>query len=1686
MEKKRISKKIWVSAVAVFAVVAISIGIFMIPSVQKTFWGQWEVTLQPTCEKEGQEQRTNIFGKTETRAVAALGHSFDVTTVAPDCVNDGYGIYSCERCATTYAADFIHADGHKFGEWKVTKAATCTENGAEEQVCSECQLTVRRVICAIGHKYVAEASGISTSQNSKYVCKNCNDTVVSETEEEISDGRGENLLFDVEPDFSFDIVSSENEEYIKANVKIFDVYFEDTEYEEHEDIIRQFDLTKKSDNVWTISPSSVYDYQTSYKVELTGNVKFDSYKGEHIIFTVKADENHVDVYEEKEGIIYLKQYEQTSPGYYPYTLTPTDNGEHLNLILNKADDLEKGNIICVGDVCGFDEIQNDPDCCFGKIKSIQKLESGQYLVVLEAPQLGEIFSALDISVNDTVDLGSVEIDEEKIGAELVNALYGNEDYQRFLGTVNLAARSYAEENGYDSSEIRNIASFMDKIKITSNVSVDGTKLNASLKGEIKIPLKNKAGAELGDISVSFTVKIESEFQFRLCLELKTWAFIPTGVDYFDVSITQTDVYDFNFEVEMNVDYEKETSLFYEHKTSKIIHRQGCTHITNGGYQQNYNELTSNQASKKLKEDPTKECMQCRPRSGIDSDTLVLNTSKKIIHTSECYYTRMLAEKNREESKEKAAYWMAKGYTCCDHCHPDNRKDLDFKDKMLDSLGYTDWSQTVTDISQWAKDAGISEASQKGIVLAHIPIYFGVGSVNIDVSFVMSFELEATFSYEYSFQTENTYGFRYQYNCAAPYFTKTNEIVKNELNLMGKAKLKLGVEVRAYATITGLSQWMYVDISAQAGAYASLSGIVHHSFVSDESFAAAYLEAGIYLTVDCGYKFFDASNEYTLFDKEWALVKLGAEKAYYAYSSPVESLEIDSIYDLNGLLNVKYYDLTDLEGGTEKLSATNSSGDYTVSAELENGEHFWVENGKLIVNADAPCTATDVLILNVLSPDAAWGNYKKDKCVFYMNEYRVFVSAKTQNHNYIDGVCSLCSLDSADDENHTCQVSHLELVKPSTCSEEGVMNGYCSCGKLVQEQSLPKEPHPGYEWVIIKDSTCTSTGVRENRCTACGETLSEGVVDKKDHDLGDWVETKQATEEQEGAKKRTCNNCSYSVSAIIPKLPHTHKYLSAWKTNSTDHWKECACGNKSELSAHNYGSWDIITQATEEKEGLKRHTCLTCKYVESVVIPKLEHKHSYGDWKYNLTSHWKECRCTNTIEVFSHTYGEWVVTKPATEENEGSKYHVCTVCGYKETAVIDVIPHVHKYDQTQNNSTKHWKVCRCGDISDQAKHVYEDWQIITDSTCVSMGEKKHSCAVCRYTEKDVIDIKPHNYVITEVKPTRQSNGYTQHICADCSASYADNYTFLLYFDACQPSNASATVQNMPADVVCKADGTIVLPSQIPSLTGWTFGGWYKDKACTAKAGDPGGALSFTAGGSTCLYAKWTANTYDVVYNANGGSGSMSNSTFRFGETQKLQSNQFSRHGWVFIGWSTSPSATTPTYNNGASVSDLPADGSKRVVLYAVWSIITTNTYNEGNQSFDTGVLNKSFGYAEKLGDYFNIEDLVAQGYTKVEVYYSYGIKVNGDHLKTDSNGWYGNMLSNGYINNIDRMFYSSSTEKMDHNASRSFSYSGSTNISNICNNCDYVGITIWIHPWGGLDFINKGTISDITITVKFVK
>ena len=163
-----------------------------------------------------------------------------------------------------------------------------------------------------------------------------------------------------------------------------------------------------------------------------------------------------------------------------------------------------------------------------------------------------------------------------------------------------------------------------------------------------------------------------------------------------------------------------------------------------------------------------------------------------------------------------------------------------------------------------------------------------------------------------------------------------------------------------------------------------------------------------------------------------------------------------------------------------------------------------------------------------------------------------------------------------------------------------------------------------------------------------------------------------------------------------------------------------------------------------------------------------HEHTFAEeWKTDENFHWKECECGEIKFDAEHTFGDWKVTKEATEEAEGSKTGVCEVCKKEVTEKIDVKGHSYSESWTKDASG-HWYECVCGAKKDFEEHTYDNGKVVQKATCTQEGKKTVYCTVCKYEKEETIPAKGHSGGIWEIikEPKKTESGKMQRVCKVC--------------------------------------------------------------------------------------------------------------------------------------------------------------------------------------------------------------------------------------------------------------------------------------------------------------------------------
>ena len=170
--------------------------------------------------------------------------------------------------------------------------------------------------------------------------------------------------------------------------------------------------------------------------------------------------------------------------------------------------------------------------------------------------------------------------------------------------------------------------------------------------------------------------------------------------------------------------------------------------------------------------------------------------------------------------------------------------------------------------------------------------------------------------------------------------------------------------------------------------------------------------------------------------------------------------------------------------------------------------------------------------------------------------------------------------------------------------------------------------------------------------------------------------------------------------------------------------------------------------------------------------------------------------------------------------------------------------------------------------------------------------------------------------------------------------------VLTYDTNKPSTWSGQMPSTPASVsvpynTAAADGSGWRAGDTTKIRGYRFLGWYTGPQDNAGLYDWTRPLT----GSVTVYAHWQRLQANVIYDANGGTGSHANTTgWQYsdvtipGDTSK----SFKRDKYVFKGWGTKPGKADVVYKDGSKV----ALQDKDITLYAQWQEVHENFVETG--------------------------------------------------------------------------------------------------------------------------------------------
>lgn len=321
---------------------------------------------------------------------------------------------------------------------------------------------------------------------------------------------------------------------------------------------------------------------------------------------------------------------------------------------------------------------------------------------------------------------------------------------------------------------------------------------------------------------------------------------------------------------------------------------------------------------------------------------------------------------------------------------------------------------------------------------------------------------------------------------------------------------------------------------------------------------------------------------------------------------------------------------------------------------------------------------------------------------------------------------------------------------ATCYTNGCIVYICEeCGHSYRESILAGHK---YTTTVI-EPTCDDFGYTMSVCELCGNSNTYAYIHPYGHA---YVETviKEGTCTESGVYSYTCKMCqdTYEIEKYGEHTLQEIKIEASCTTDGITYYECSACGwyyqdydSYTEMLPHEYAA--EITLPGCETNGYTTYTCENCG-------------DSYTD---------------EYVSFLGHDYEEKILTEPNCYHG-GEAVYTCKTCG--DSYVNDLYPiHDWKTEFIEATCTQmggKYKACTlCGegyfydDFIDVLPHDYEAKKV--EPSCSEAGGTRYECKNCEnsYYGEDYIEPLPHEYAWkVSYEPTCENDGWRQKECIHC--------------------------------------------------------------------------------------------------------------------------------------------------------------------------------------------------------------------------------------------------------------------------------------------------------------------------------
>ena len=166
-----------------------------------------------------------------------------------------------------------------------------------------------------------------------------------------------------------------------------------------------------------------------------------------------------------------------------------------------------------------------------------------------------------------------------------------------------------------------------------------------------------------------------------------------------------------------------------------------------------------------------------------------------------------------------------------------------------------------------------------------------------------------------------------------------------------------------------------------------------------------------------------------------------------------------------------------------------------------------------------------------------------------------------------------------------------------------------------------------------------------------------------------------------------------------------------------------------------------------------------------------------------------------------------------------------------------------------------------------------------------------------------------------------------------------------------------------------EDTLLSSIPAPSVTGYSFDGWYLDPTYTTKLTE-----GYSFEGDVELYPKFSPKKFQVTFDANNGIGGFVTQEVYFNSEYTVVENIFLRNNYSFVGWSTD---STTRYDSSDLIqpNDVYTLETEGLTLYAVWRGVDRQITIDNTDLLVNGTAYNIPSVTIPHGDYYTLPNIV---------------------------------------------------------------------------------------------------------------